>query len=330
MDNGPQPAAQAGMAQGAAAQLSADDVDRLVKQRLEQAFHGVFRKLVDTTERAAQAAEASASTNRLESLTKSLKVEFWKPASREEELKSWKEWAFQFTSWLVANDPSYEADLAGIDLEKEIDHALLPSEQEARSQRLFGVLCNVLKGRPLLLVKQAADIKNGLEAWRILRREMEPRERAHALAMVRQLAAWKFDSQQGLHEQLCRYEEALKVYESSTGKAFPEELVLATVVTGLKEPLRSQVQLQMQPTTKYSDIREWVLRYESLNAPWFNTLTGKGHGGDHSGAQPMDVDVIKGKWEKRKGKAKDSKGKKGKPGDGKGWPDKSWQEQEGA
>ena len=129
--------------------------------------------------------------------------------------------------------------------------------------------------------------------------------------MVRQLAAWKFDSQQGLHEQLCRYEEALKVYESSTGKAFPEELVLATVVTGLKEPLRSQVQLQMQPTTKYSDIREWVLRYESLNAPWFNTLTGKGHGGDHSGAQPMDVDVIKGKWEKRKGKAKDSKGKKG-------------------
>ena len=147
MDNGPQPAAQAGMAQGAAAQLSADDVDRLVKQRLEQAFHGVFRKLVDTTERAAQAAEASASTNRLESLTKSLKVEFWKPASREEELKSWKEWAFQFTSWLVANDPSYEADLAGIDLEKEIDHALLPSEQEARSQRLFGVLCNVLKGR---------------------------------------------------------------------------------------------------------------------------------------------------------------------------------------
>ncbi|OLP81340.1 hypothetical protein AK812_SmicGene38133 [Symbiodinium microadriaticum] len=135
-------AAQAGMPQAAAgAQLSADDVDRLVKQRLEQAFHGVIRKLVDTTERAAQAAEASASTNRLESLTKSLKVEFWKPASREEELKSWKEWAFQFTNWLVANDPSYEADLAGIDLEKEIDHALLPSEQEARSQRLFGVLC---------------------------------------------------------------------------------------------------------------------------------------------------------------------------------------------
>ena len=84
----------------------------------------------------------------------------------------------------------------------------------------------------------------------------------------------------------------MKVYESSTGKAFPEELVLATVVTGLKEPLRSQVQLQMQPTTKYSDIREWVL-----------TLTGKGHGGDHSGAQPMDVDVIKGKWGKPKKKS---------------------------
>ena len=244
-------------------------MDRLVKQRLEQAFHGVFRKLIDTSERAARAAEASASTTRLDGLTKSLKLDQWKPGTREEELKTWKEWAFQFTNWLVANDPGYESDLEELDLEKEVDHDVLPDEKEIRSQRLFGVLCNLLKGRPLLLVKQAADKRNGLEAWRLLRREMEPKEKARALATVRQLASWRFDEKTDLHSHLIRYEEALKTYAVSSGKEFPEELVLATVVTGLREPLRSQVQLQMTSETKFSDVREWN---ESLNAPWAATL----------------------------------------------------------
>ena len=322
-------------------QMGPDDVDRLVKQRLEQAFHGVFRKLIDTSERAARAAEASASTTRLDGLTKSLKLDQWKPGTREEELKTWKEWAFQFTNWLVANDPGYESDLEELDLEKEVDHDVLPDEKEIRSQRLFGVLCNLLKGRPLYLVKQVADKRNGLEAWRLLRREMEPKEKARALAMVRQLASWRFDEKTDLHSQLIRYEEALRTYAVSSGKEFPEELVLATVVTGLREPLSSQVQLQMTSETKFSDVREWILRYKSLNAPWAATFDSK----DSGGVQPMDVDVIKGKGKDSKGKGKDSKGKgkdgkgkdtkgkKGKPGSGKGGFDslgKSWQSGQGS
>ena len=337
--NGPAPAAtqpgvpqQGQPAQGPA--MGPEEVDRLVKQRLEQAFHGVFRRLIDTSERAAQAAEASAATNRLDGLTKSLKVEQWKPTTREEELKTWKEWAFQFTNWLVANDRAYEDDLESLDLDKEVDHDEIPDAKEERSQRLFGVLCNVLKGRPLLLVRQMAARKNGLEAWRMLKREMEPREKARSLALVRQLAAWKFDDSQDLHSQLVRYEEALRTYESSSGKAFPEELVLATVVTGLREPLKSQVQLQMQSSTRYAEVREWILRYESLNAPWSTSLGTKGSDRvGQGGPQPMEIDVIKGKGRDNKGKdgkgknggkgkdskGKDGKGKKGKPGEGKGW-----------
>ncbi|CAE7838927.1 GIP [Symbiodinium sp. CCMP2592] len=294
--------------------MSPDDVDRLVKQRLEQAFHGVFRKLIDTSERAAQAAEASASSNKLDGLTKSLKVEQWKPTNREEELKTWKEWSFQFTNWLVANDPEYEADFAGLEEEKEVDHAVIPDAQEGRSQRLFGVLCSVLKGRPLLLVRQMA--KNGLEAWRLLKKEMESKEKARSLALVRQLAAWRFDEHQDLHSQLVRYEEALRTYESSSGKAFPEELVLATVVTGLREPLKSQVQLQMQTTTKYADVREWILRAMTTASTGHSPWRIKGKSGKY-GSKGKDGKGKNGKGKDSKGK--DGKGKKGKPGDGKGW-----------
>ena len=155
---------------------------------------------------------------------------------------------------------------------------------------------------------------------------MEPKERARSLAIVKQLAAWQFKDGVGLHEQLISSEEALRNYEASSGNVFPDDLVVATVVTGLKEPLRSQVQLRMRSTTKYSDIREWILQYENVNAPW--SLSVKQKGGNQttkSGPQPMDVDQIKGQWGKY-GKSGKDKGKRGKQGkDKKGKQQQPWQ-----
>ena len=204
-----------------------------------------------------------------------------------------------------------------------------------RSQRLYGLLCSMIKGRPLLLIRAAEATKNGLEAVRILRNSMEPKEKARSLAIMRQLASWQFTAG-NLHEQLAKYEEALKVYETSAGKEFAPELVLATVVTGLKEPLRSQVQLRMTSKTTYQDIREWVLQHESLNAPWAASLGGKpsNAGYDAGGPAPMELDRIEKGKSKGKDKGKDKgkggkpkgkdKGKKGKPGDGKGWGSQPW------
>ena len=306
--------------------LGVDQVDRLVKQRLEQAFGGVFGRLLETTERAAQAAEAQASWSRSDNLVKSLKIESWKPGNREEELRTWREWSFQLTNWLIANDSAYEQDLKDIDIDFEVDHSLMDS-------MLCGVLCSLLKGRLLLLIRGLESTKCGFEAFRILKREMEPKEKARSLALMRQLAAWQFSGSGGLREQLVKYEEALKTYESSAGKPFLEELVLATVVTGLKEPLKSQVQLRMTSGTKYSEVREWILQYESLNAPWSTSLVRKGNGGGGDGPQPMEVDLVKGKsWGKGvKGKYKDGKGKqfdkgKGKDGKGKGKSIWTWME----
>ena len=93
---------------------------------------------------------------------------------------------------------------------------------------------------------------------------------------------------------------------------FPEELTLATVLTGVKEPLKSQLQLKLGPKTGYSQVREWILQYENMNAPWSQAFVKAGKGND-GGPQPMEVDVIKGKKGKAKGggktKGKDSKGK---------------------
>eukprot|EP00439_Symbiodinium_sp_Y106_P015244 s7793_g2.t1 len=291
-----------------------EQVDAVVRQRLEQAFGSVFGKVLTATQRAAEAAEKQAAANKSEGLTKALKLEVWKPQSREEELRGWREWSFQLMTWLVAHDAEFEKDIEGIDVDVTVSHALLSDESAERSQKLFGVLCSYLRGRPLLIVRGQEKERNGLEGFRLLKREMEPKERARSLAIVRQLAGWTF-KEGSLHEQLLSFEDAVKGYESSSGKKYPEDLMIATLTGGLKEPLRSQVQLRMSNSTRYNELREWVLQYEAVNAPWSSTLAGKlgskNQGNDH-GPQPMEVDVVKGKNKgKDKGKGKEMKGKKG-------------------
>ena len=310
-----------GAQQQAPAMVSADQIDRLVKQRLEQAFNGVFGRLLSTSERAAQAAETQASAHKSDSLVKGLKIDVFRPTSREEELKQWKEWWFSFMNYVSGHDAAYERDISEIRLEEEVTHDLMTTEQIERSRRLYSLLCSLLKGRPLLIIKGLESSKCGLEAIRRLRCEMEPKEKARSLALLRQLAAWTFQPNVNLHEQLVKYEEALRMYEEASGKEYPQDLVLATVVTGLRDPLRSQVQLRMSSSTTYQEIREWVLQYENLNAPWASSLSGRGQGNmkDTGGPAPMEVDVVKGK----KGKDPKGKGKYGKPGKGKGDKGKS-------
>ena len=307
-------------------------VDRIVRQRLDQAFTSIFGKLLESlesSERTAKAAEQQAGSQRTDNLVKSLKVEAWKPQSREEELRTWREWWFSLTNYLSAHDAEFEEDLKNIDLETPVDHAILPDSMVQRSTKLYGLLCSLLNGRPLFIVRGVEASKSGYEAVRLLKREMEPKEKARSLALLRQLASWKFDGPGGVYEQLIKYEDALRAYETAAAKEFPKELVLATVLTGIKEPLRSQVQMRMTATTTYAELREWILQYEALNSPWGAALGGRpGSGGgkhDDGGQQPMDVDRVwagKGKSKDGKGKTKDGKGKskdsKGKSKDGKG------------
>ncbi|CAE7386054.1 GIP, partial [Symbiodinium microadriaticum] len=287
-------------------------VDAVVKQRLEQAFGSMFGKVMQATEKMATAAEAQASIVKQEGLTKVMKVDPWKPSNREEELRTWREWQFQFLTWVAAHDARFSEDLAAIDVDVPEDHALMDPAKAQRSQKLYAILVSLLRGRPLLLVKGLEKERAGLEAMRVLRREMEPKERARSLALMRQLASWQF-REGGLHEQLIQFEEAVASYEAASAKVYPEDLVIASIVGGLKEPLRSQVQLRMSASTSYSEIRSWILQYEAVNTPWSTSLSVRGGGSQGGGPQPMEIDQIWGK-----GKDKGKKGDKGKYGKDKG------------
>ena len=141
------------------------------------------------------------------------------------------------------------------------DHALMDAAKVQRLQKLYGILVSLLRGRPLLLVKQMEKERGGLDAMRILRK-MDPRERARSLAIMRQLASWSF-KEGDLHSQLIQFEEAVASYETASNKIYPEDLVITSIVCGWKEPLRSQVRLRMTAKTTHQEIHAWILQYEA-------------------------------------------------------------------
>ncbi|CAE7237050.1 unnamed protein product, partial [Symbiodinium natans] len=110
-----------------------EQIDRMVRQRLEQAFNGVFGRLLQTTERAASLAESQAAAAKADNIMKAVKVETWRPQSRDEELRTWREWWFQFSTWIIANDQAYEQDFADIDPDKAVEHAFLPDAQASKN-----------------------------------------------------------------------------------------------------------------------------------------------------------------------------------------------------
>ena len=79
-----------------------------------------------------------------------------------------------------------------------------------RSVKLFTLLTSMVRGRPLLIIRSQERSRNGYEALRLLRKEMEPKERVRSLAIAQQLASWRFNETQTLHEQVMKYEDMLK------------------------------------------------------------------------------------------------------------------------
>ena len=114
-----QPASVPAPGAAAGAGLGAEQIDRLVRQRLDQAFSSVFGWLVESSERAAVAAEKQANVARNDNLVRSLKCHQWRPQSREEELRTWREWFFGFTNYVAGHDPLYESELREMDVDKE-------------------------------------------------------------------------------------------------------------------------------------------------------------------------------------------------------------------
>ena len=317
---------------GSAAGVQADGVQQAFDERLRQALQEAYRAYDQRLETALRAAAMSANAVESaltrghsdgESWAKHLKApEAWKPQNREEELVQWRDFRFQLINWLAAIDSAYVSEIqtitSSVDSPREISS--MAEDTRNRSYKLFSVLCGLLRGRPLALLKQFEESRNGYEGLRILFKEMEPHQRMRSLALAKELSNFaRFDKTKSLHEQLIGYEDLVRQYEACSGTIYSEDLKLSTILNNTPEPLRSQLQVRITESTTYSQVREMVLQFEKLNTRWTgsNSMASSSNPYRQEEPSPMDVDqgasrVGQYPWDQGGNKGKGSKGNKGK------------------
>eukprot|EP00972_Heterocapsa_arctica_P033197 4883735-Heterocapsa_arctica.AAC.1 len=62
-------------------------------------------------------------------------------------------------------------------MQGKVDYALLSVEGQLKSTLLYNLLVQLVQGRALTIVRSVTDV-NGLEVWRLLVAEYEPKQAA--------------------------------------------------------------------------------------------------------------------------------------------------------
>ena len=213
-------------------------------------------------------------------------------------------------------------DVVRQNLDTVIGIAALTPEQHRRGTFLYGLLASLLKGRPLMMLK-GIERGNGFEAVRQLFRTCQPSSRNRALGLLHLLMKWpEFDMKVAMLPQILKL-EAFREYER-IGGASSGELKFAVLMKCIGGQLKTYLNMTIQDTTTYENLRESILQYDQATIKWSNTMS-LGTTVQNDLPTPMEVDRIKGKEKDSKGKGK-GKGVKGfeKVSKGKGKSDKGY------
>ncbi|OLP76617.1 Retrovirus-related Pol polyprotein from transposon TNT 1-94 [Symbiodinium microadriaticum] len=257
--------------------------------------------------------------------------------TRDEELVKWPAWAWEFEQYLGTLDKSFQVDFKRLkdNAKTVVDFSVLTETEKDRSRIMYGLLASLLNDRLKRLLKTVGD-NNGYEAYRLISLELRPSSRTRALALMQTIHNWPvFDSKQGLLAQVVRLEQAMAEYDSIASQAMSDDQRVVSLLRCLTGQLRQHVNLTMEDSWCYAELRSLVARYDASSSKWGASVAAaygltEGKGGvlinaapASSEAVPMEIDRLSkgkpkgGKDGKGKPKGKFDKGKKGK-GDAKG------------
>lgn len=110
------------------------------------------------------------------------------------------------------------------------------------STKLFAIHTSYLKGKCLNLVKSLAKSRDGFQLGRELHKEFEPSTRQSVLA----------------------YEQLVSQFEGLSATSYPSALKSATIIKCSDAKLREHIQVTVEDTTTYAQLREVVLNYEKV------------------------------------------------------------------
>lgn len=241
----------------------------------------------------------------------------------EADARNWRDFLLNFKSWLFYADKTFESGLSNVESNPKnvVNLAAMNEESKTKAVQLYAILTGLLKGKPLRLLRQQDD-RNGLEVYRQLCQLYTPQSKTRALSVLQAFMQFPvFTKDKTLSEQILSLERLRSEYTRCSGQDLSDDLCLSVLVRCLPSQLKQHVQLQMQDTHTFNDIKNYALSYELTTSSWTTSKVHTELGAipaplPAGGPAPMEIDALtaKGKGKgKFKGKfdGKNGKGKKG-------------------
>ena len=282
----------------------------------------LMRMVATATTAAAEAAKAATgasgggTSERRKELYKLIpKPSVFGPGDQDQEVAQWRDWYWSRKQYLTVIDNKFEDDIAYVERSNatEVDIDLLEDEERHRGRFLYSLLSSLLQGRLLSLVRNV-DRSNGLEALRQLLENCQPRARNRTMSMLQSIMSYpSFVMKNSIMSQLVRLEEHFVQFEKMGGK-LTDEMKSAVVLKCVSGPLKIHMNLSLNESSTYAEIREVIKAYDTATTKWTDTVSSSSYSpqtaADPTGLPPMEMTELREAklLGKEKGRARMEKG----------------------
>ena len=264
-----------------------------------------------------------------------------RPTQFDMSQEHWETFKFQLGSWIGSQHSAYPDVMeAARKLSAPIILDSLGERDKTLSIALYAILVSLIpKAAPIL---RGITGNNGLEAWRTIYQELEPKlTQQKSASWLKTLSNPTFPSKEdGWSVAFHQWTSEISRYENETGKTFDADIKYATLQSLVPEALKKVVGLYSGTLTTFDALAKYVEEYLTDKKKWERPQ------GNNFGLEPkpkapkwdaMDIDAVgKGKDPKGKGKGKGNEDPKGKgkgnesdpkgKGKGKNGKDKGWEQ----
>ena len=154
-----------------------------------------------------------------------------KPKEFEGKEEDWTRFSLKVKAYLVAIDPRYNELLKiAEDPDQSLNHADLDPGDDRRDGQLFFVLTMLLKDRAMDKV-ELVDANCGLQLWRKLTQEYEPKWKSRHLSRHQAILNFKFPDD--VIAGFDQFEKELRQYHAITGKHIDEDTKSGVILGAL-------------------------------------------------------------------------------------------------
>eukprot|EP00435_Cladocopium_sp_Y103_P058067 s968_g20.t1 len=175
--------------------------------------------------------------------------------SSEEDIRCFRDWHWMLCQYLTAIDHGFASELKQLDDDpsKPLDLVSASAETRQRSNKLYSLLASLVRNRPLSIVRSTAN-SDGYEALRQLILHLKPNTQTRGLALLSAVTSYPpFNMSKPLLNQVIKLEDLFEETRKS-GTPVQDELKVAIILKCISGALKTQLNLLLDGTAKYSDV----------------------------------------------------------------------------